>query len=314
MRNLVLYTSIILSSWGCTSDKDFGGLENIGWNEKPLQIITRVFTTKSTNFVQEFTEGATLGLHISSGSVEDLYNGISAYKNVRLEAGMENGKIRWQQNPEVILDSKKATIFAYYPYQEDININPRQIPVKLAPNAEETPDYMYGTHAIGQKAVSRNSPVVLLSMHHALSLLSFRLNLEGGMTGAFILNSVQVGNRPGGSTLVSEGSMDITTGDIIGSTARTISASTILSLVNPINLINDTYSDPLEIRVIPTKGIIGNGDVETLFTINGGTYKFDIPADTRWEKGKRYIYKLSFNGKSLRLQDVSVRDWLPGNG
>ncbi len=34
MRNLVLFTSMILSFWGCSNDKDFGGLENIGWNEK----------------------------------------------------------------------------------------------------------------------------------------------------------------------------------------------------------------------------------------------------------------------------------------
>ena len=58
-------------------------------------------------------------------------------------------------------------IYAYYPYQEDINFNARQIPAKLAPNALETDDYMYGTHAIGQKAVNSTSPLVLLSMNHA---------------------------------------------------------------------------------------------------------------------------------------------------
>ena len=58
MRNLVLFTSMILSFWGCSNDKDFGGLENIGWNEKPLQITTRILTTKSTNFIQEFKEGS----------------------------------------------------------------------------------------------------------------------------------------------------------------------------------------------------------------------------------------------------------------
>lgn len=62
MRNLVLFTSMILSFWGCSSDKDFGDLENIGWNEKPLQITTRILTTKSTNFIQEFKEGSMLGL------------------------------------------------------------------------------------------------------------------------------------------------------------------------------------------------------------------------------------------------------------
>ena len=31
------------------------------------------------------------------------------------------------------------------------------------------------------------------------------------------------------------------------------------------------------------------------------------------EKGKKYLYKLSFNGRSLQLRDVSITDWLPGN-
>ena len=66
MRNLVLFTSMILSFWGCSNDKDFGGLENIGWNEKPLQITTRILTTKSTNFIQELKEGSMLGLQITS--------------------------------------------------------------------------------------------------------------------------------------------------------------------------------------------------------------------------------------------------------
>ena len=111
---------MILSFWGCSNDKDFGGLENIGWNEKPLQITTRILTTKSTNFIQEFKEGSMLGLQITSGTVDDLYNGISTYKNVSVKAYRVNGKIRWQQSPEVILDSNEATIYAYYPYQEDI--------------------------------------------------------------------------------------------------------------------------------------------------------------------------------------------------
>lgn len=106
MRNLVLFTSMILSFWGCSNDKDFGGLENIGWNEKPLQITTRILTTKSTNFIQEFKEGSMLGLQITSGTVDDLYNGISTYKNVSVKAYRVNGKIRWQQSPEVILDSE----------------------------------------------------------------------------------------------------------------------------------------------------------------------------------------------------------------
>ncbi|WP_455622213.1 fimbrillin family protein [Parabacteroides sp.] len=313
MRDLVLFTSMTLCFWGCSGDKDLGGLENIGWHDKPLQIATRVLTTKSVNFIQEFNDRSILGLQITSGVIDNLYNDVSAYKNVSAEARMVDGRIRWQQSPEVILNSEEAKIYAYYPYQEDINFNPRQIPVRLAPNALETDDYMYGTHAIGQKAVNSASPLVLLSMNHALSLLSFQLNLSEGKTGAFIVSSVQVGNKPGGTALVREGTLDITTGDIIGSTACSTCAATVLSLANPVTMVNDIYCDPMRLMVIPTSGRIGTGDVEALFTINGETYKFEIPADTQWEKGKKYLYKLSFNGRSLQLRDVSITDWLPGN-
>ena len=51
-----------------------------------------------------------LGLQITSGTVDDLYNGISTYKNVSVKAYRVNGKIRWQQSPEVILDSNEAKI------------------------------------------------------------------------------------------------------------------------------------------------------------------------------------------------------------
>ena len=48
-----------------------------------------------------------LGLQITSGTVDDLYNGISTYKNVSVKAYRVNGKSR-QQSPEVILDSNEA--------------------------------------------------------------------------------------------------------------------------------------------------------------------------------------------------------------
>lgn len=106
-----------------------------------------------------------LGLQITSGTVDDLYNGISTYKNVSVKAYRVNGKIRWQQSPEVILDSNEATIYAYYPYQEDINFNARQIPVKLAPNALETDDYMLMEPMPDRTKSSPTviSPLVLLS-------------------------------------------------------------------------------------------------------------------------------------------------------
>lgn len=172
---------------------------------------------------------------------------------------------------------------------KDINFNARQIPVKLAPNALETDDYMYGTHAIGQKAVNSTSPLVLLSMNHALSLISFQLNLSKGKTGAFIISSVQVGNKPGGTTFSQRRNPRYHDGRYHRFYRRSTSASTVLSLTNPVTLINEKYCDPMRLMVIPPSGTIGTGDVETLFTINGETYKFDIPANAAEKREKIFI-------------------------
>lgn len=304
---------MLLALWACTNEIDFLGLDKINTSEKPLQIITRVLTTKSAGFVPEFPQGATIGLHVTSGNVGELYTDTANYKNAKAVAFPGERRIIWQQTPAIRLNSQKATIYAYSPYHEGVNFNPRQIPVRIAADALETADYMYGSHAIGQKAVSNASPVVLLSMNHALSLVSFQLKRDPGQKGAFIVTSVQVGNRAGGSTLACEGNMDISTGTISVSTIDNNCAATRLSLSQPITLTN-TYSDPLRLKVIPPAKAFGPRDVDVLFTINGGRYIFRIPSNTRWEKGVKYLYKLNFDGKSLYLESGSIDDWFPGDG
>lgn len=313
MRKIILFASTILALWACSNEIDLLGLEKLNKSEKPLQIITRVLTTKSAGFIPEFPTGATIGLHVTSGNVGNPYNDTVNYKNVKAVAYPGDRRITWQQTPVIRLNSQKATIYAYYPYQEGVNFDVRQIPVRIASTASETDDYMYGTHAIGQKAVNNSSPVVLLNMNHALSLVSFQLKRDPGQKGAFIVTSVQVGNKAGGSTLASEGNMDISTGKISVSATKNINASTRLSLRQPITL-TDTYSNIVPLKVIPPVRTFGPGDVDVLFTINGGNYIFKIPSNTRWDKGVKYLYKLNFNGKSLYLEEMSAENWLPGDG
>lgn len=49
-----------VSIFSCTNDYDPGLIENLGMKEQPLRIITKVLTTKSPNFMQEFTRGSVI--------------------------------------------------------------------------------------------------------------------------------------------------------------------------------------------------------------------------------------------------------------
>ena len=300
-----------VSIFSCTNDYDPGLIENLGMKEQPLRIITKVLTTKSPNFMQEFTRGSVIGLHVVSESTGNNYDSNPDYKNVRAEAFLVNYKLNWRQSPDIYLNEEPVTVYAYYPYQSQVNFDPENIPVRISPDASLTKDYMYGIQASGQRAVNQISPVALLNMNHTLSLLSFQLRITPEAEGCFLLHAIQIGNKAGGTALCFKGKMNIKTGNI-GGCAGT-NASTRLKLNTP-RMLKKIPDEPQQLMVIPTSRIRTDGDVEVLFTINETTFKYKIPANTKWEKGKRYIYNLLFNGKDITLENVSTSEWLPVEG
>lgn len=300
-----------VSIFSCTNDYDPGLIENLGMKEQPLRIITKVLTTKSPNFMQEFTRGSVIGLHVVSESTGNIYDSNPDYKNVRAETFLVNYKLNWRQSPDIYLNEEPVTVYAYYPYQSQVNFDPENIPVRISPDASLTKDYMYGIQASGQRAVNQISPVALLNMNHTLSLLSFQLRITPEAEGCFLLHAIQIGNKAGGTALCFKGKMNIKTGNI-GGCAGT-NASTRLKLNTP-RMLKKIPDEPQQLMVIPTSRIRTDGDVEVLFTINETTFKYKIPANTKWEKGKRYIYNLLFNGKDITLENVSTSEWLPVEG
>lgn len=300
-----------VSIFSCTNDYDPGLIENLGMKEQPLRTITKVLTTKSPNFMQEFTRGSVIGLHVVSESTGNIYDSNPDYKNVRAEAFLVNYKLNWRQSPDIYLNEEPVTVYAYYPYQSQVNFDPENIPVRISPDASLTKDYMYGIQASGQRAVNQISPVALLNMNHTLSLLSFQLRITPEAEGCFLLHAIQIGNKAGGTALCFKGKMNIKTGNI-GGCAGT-NASTRLKLNTP-RMLKKIPDEPQQLMVIPTSRIRTDGDVEVLFTINETTFKYKIPANTKWEKGKRYIYNLLFNGKDITLENVSTSEWLPVEG
>lgn len=300
-----------VSIFSCTNDYDPGLIENLGMKEQPLRIITKVLTTKSPNFMQEFTRGSVIGLHVVSESTGNIYDSNPDYKNVRAEAFLVNNKLNWRQSPDIYLNEEPVTVYAYYPYQSQVNFDPENIPVRISPDASLTKDYMYGIQASGQRAVNQISPVALLNMNHTLSLLSFQLRMTPEAEGCFLLHAIQIGNKAGGTALCFRSKMNIKTGNI-GGCAGT-NASTRLKLNTP-RMLKKIPDEPQQLMVIPTSRIRTDGDVEVLFIINETTFKYKIPANTKWEKGKRYIYNLLFNGKDITLENVSTSEWLSVEG
>lgn len=311
MKNLLLFIMLTSGIFSCTNDYDAAIIENFGTKEKPLKIMTKVLTTKSPKFIQEFSGGSVIGLHIVSENTGNIYDGNPEYKNVRAEAFMTNNRLNWRQTPEIYLQHDPVRVYAYYPYQSQTNFDPENIPVRISPDASLTADYMYGIQAKGQRSVNQVSPVALLNMNHSLALVSFQITQKQGLEGCFLLSAIQIGNKAGGTALCFRGRMNIKTGNI-GGCAGT-NASTRLGFDFPL-MLKTGASEPLQLMVIPTSRIYQDGDVEILFTINSKTYKYNVPAGTKWEKGSRYIYQLHFDGEKIVVDNISIHEWLPVQG
>lgn len=308
MKHILLIMFLAGSISGCT-DKHTVQVENAEPHEKPLKIITKILTAHSLNFIQDFTWKADLGLYIASEKSGALYKGNRDYKNIQTEDLSINNKQEWRPMPNVYLDSEPAAVYAYYPYQRQVDFDATRIPVKIEPDATLTRDYMYGIQATGQKAVNNLSPLVLLDMNHALSLLSFQLKTSGRREKDCLLQAIQIGNKAGKTALCFKGEMNIKTGEISGCAGT--NASTRLKL-DPPDSLHPEYGNTHSIKVIPSRLLRRNGDVEILFVINRKTYEYHVPADTKWKKGHRYLYLLNFDGKKLRLEKATNREWLPG--
>lgn len=308
MKKLSLFILLTTSIFSCTNDYDAGIAENFSKTEKPLKIYTKVLTTKSSNFIQEFKGGSVIGLHVISENTGHAYDGNTDYKNVKAEAYIKEDKLNWHQTPEVRLSSEPATVYAYYPYQEQTNFDPEKVPVRISPDASLTADYMYGVQLYGQKAINRISPIAMINMNHALAILGFKVRLKNGISGCYLLNAIQIGNKAGGTALCFRGKMDIRTG-AIGGCAGT-NASTRLTLDSP-RMLKVNHTEVLQLMVIPSSRIKEEGDVEVLFVIDGKTFKYKVPASTEWAKSNRYVYSLLFDGNKISLENVETSQWLP---
>jgi Fimbrillin-like len=308
MKKLLLFILLTTSILSCTNDFDTRFAEKFSKKDKPLNIFTKVLTTKSSIFMQEFNGGSVIGLHVISEKTGSVYDDNTDYKNVKAEAYIKKNKLNWYQTPEIHLNSEPAIVYAYYPYQEQANFDPEKVPVRISPDASLTTDYMYGTQLYGQKAINRISPIAIINMNHALAILGFKVRLKKGISGCYLLKAIQIGNKAGGTALCFRGKMNIKTGAISRCTGT--NASTRLSLDSP-RMLMANHTDVLQLMVIPSGRITHEGDVEVLFVIDGKTYNYNIPASTEWAKGNRYVYSLSFDGNKISLDGMETSEWLP---
>ena len=245
--------------------------------------------------VDAFASGDEIGLFVSSGNVNDAYNGVAANKNVK-----STFTTVWSQEPKVYLSNAQATIYAYYPYSAGTD-DGTAVPVD---HTSQT-DYMYATKVTG---ISNRQATAALTMNHALSLVQFNLKKQN-YTGPGQLTAIKIANKAGGSALISQGTLNIQTGTI----AKGASKEAVTKATNLPQTIG-TWSESTypKMLVIPTSATAATGDIVISFTVDGLVYNWNVPSGTAWEQGKKNTYTVTLKGTELVVSPVTIEPWDTG--
>lgn len=284
-------------------------LADVPANNALLSISTEITTgklrTATTGTISSFPENSELGLYIARHKdIDIIYDMFGTGSNIRSKLTGGN----WSQYPVVMLGSEPATVFAYYPYKESNN-NPRKVPVE---HISQT-DYMYGSHSMEEPEVNSLYPHVNLTMKHALALVQFNIYKED-YPRVCLLNKIEVSDGNGvHPVLFSEGTMDISTGEITCISGKNDPVTWTPDIPIEIGKIPSTKEqDYARLLVMPVQQMTGSGFVQVRFHIGNEIIDWQVPYGTQWKSGTKNTYTLHYTGKELHLIIVYVEPWRPG--
>lgn len=257
-----------------------------------IEVASRSVTGRPIN---SFVSGDEIGLFVSSGAVNSPYNGVASNKNVKSAFTTV-----WTQATPVYLSSLMATIYAYYPWSAAATDG-----TAIDIDHTSQTDYMYATPVTN---INNRQPRAAITMNHALSLVQFDFKKEN-YTGVGSLTAISIANKTGGTSLISTGKLNLTNGAITkGASKEPVTKAT--NLPQTIGTWNESTFPKM--LVIPTSSTATAGDIVISFTVDGQVYKWNVPAGTAWEQGKKNTYTVTIKGTALEVSPVTITPW--GNG
>lgn len=265
--------------------------------EKPeLSITTSWATSVATKAIKaDFAVGDELGLFITSGSLDELYNKKPEYANVSSTWSGTN----WAQRTNVYLDNKEATIYAYYPLVSTAG-NGKTIPVESSTQT----DYLFGK-SLTKATIA--TPSANIEMKHALAQVAFRISTRD-YSGNGRLTEVKVSNTGAGNAVYVKGNMNCQTGTVTGTEIGTLT----LSANNTLSTTVSVFS-AITMPISPTTG----KNILLTFKIDDVNYVYTLSAGTVWLPGTKNVYTIVLKGKNIEIggdagygQDgVDIKDW-----
>lgn len=206
----------------------------------------------------------------------------------------------WSQASPVYLLSEKATIWAYYPYNQSVT-DGTKVPVPI--NAGTSVDYMWGKST---NQVSVTETDARIPMKHALSQFVVRLKVSPEYHNDGNLTSARL--KAKAAKFGTTGTMNLNNGGKI-----TFSGTTAELSWAPNTTVPAQGQQAVDYSAAVYPMTLAQGEVTLEVVIDGATYTYAIP-QINWEAGRRYIYSVTMRSNDAEIggengQSVTIEGW-----
>ena len=214
------------------------------------------------------------------------YQGIN-YNNVCYTASTLNGKQVWTADKDIMLSGVDGTLYAYYPYDE--NIDMQNISIDLV--KKEQVDWLYAKKIDG---LSNNNHVTQIRLQHALANMSISL-VKGDFVGNGKISKVALTS----GAVAMSASLNARTGEL---TNQQMVGQKLEYKVQ-----ENLSDEPVNINVlfVPTET---ENTVTVEVTVDNRAYEIETPT-VKTEQGTSYNYTLIQNSTRLELGSITVTPW-----
>lgn len=280
LNNFICFVTA-LSLAGCGAD-DLSGLSD---NTTDLNVRVSVGAGNARTLVNSLNDGDRIGLSfVDAGGVD--YNGIK-YNNVMATSTYSQGNLTWSLQPDVKLEDKSGTLYAYYPYSDKVN-DFTSIPVETVSQT----DYMYGIPVTGLSKSQADADIIL---NHALTAVRVQLQ-RGTYKGIGNVSTISVR----GAHIGTAGLLNATDGTLSGISGTGIDVS--------VNCVDNMSIDGGEKDIIIVPVIGKEGELAVTLTVDGTAYSCTVDACS-FVQGSVYTCTLTMDTSGLSLAGMSFGDW-----
>jgi len=324
MKKLLIFTAAIcFLAAGCSNNEENALTSSTKELKVSASSINCSTSTRSVVTGESFASGNSIGIFVNGSGYTP--------KKAIFTVTVTNPSQIWAPTTEsdnIYLSGLSAIVYGFYPASTSVTLDNSEnhtstidisVPATDGFNASSQNDYMYavGESVVDNNKSGENSNSTTLNFHHALSELSFIVNLDAsypidanGNSGK--IASIKLTSTDDSPFTAGDGTMKVLDGTInITGTSKTLTFTGNATC----NAYKSTPSaNPVAVQLVAPKTAIPTSlTLELIIDNKTMSTTLTTPA-TSWDAGKNYSYTITVKGTQLLISSVSITDWTPATG